>query len=1090
MSNILGENHLPYVQNQIRTRQTILGKPIKDPQDQVWMNARDSWVRLVSSVDIANQNIYQLQQTGSNAEDQSLVLVSDSGSEFRNNYLNLTGYSGNQLAKELVLHGGISNNDDLRFGITQQSTNLPSNMANYGFGNTEFGPNPMPGITGFNSKTYNNGSLREAEISILAHNKEQFEYIESIYLRLGYTMLLEWGNSIFPKDENTYASKGDISSLTLKGPFLNGSGDNTYYYTRIEELREESNGNYDAFLATVKNFSWNYTTSGTYEITLKLISQGSVAESLKIALPSETVTTPSSEDNVEEQDENALITTIETLSSPEPLNPNPEEDSISVPWFEGFSLWGLLSSDVSNINYKPVRKLNGKAVSCCAIFGSSKFVKYIRFKTLLDGINKNLLIYVDKDTPLIKIDTSEDLYGYSNTYSISSDPSKMIVKFSKNILGQEVNIFSGKTTINGDEVDLNIEKFHDKVNNVEVCNIMNLYFSSDYLIEEINNTTDKENNLSLYKFIENLLSTANNLLGNVNKFRLRLTDKTTVVDETLQLTEVNQVLEIYDEVQPYGKDALLKNQEQNSKFRIYGVKEGTQGSFVTDYNLVTEISKNLSTMVAIGAQAGGAGVGEDATMFSKWNLGLVDRIIPKKLSQDQLREQASEEKEKAAGPLERLQKLTKLYSSTLLLFSEISSDSSLVEEGDEEEETEDQAFTGYGFPNVYLTTVEGKENFTKFTQIQSNWFQRSLSFDAITKRSVTPTIGFLPIKLSLTFDGLSGIKIFDKLSVDTQFLPANYGETLEFITTELDHYLENNKWYTRVGTQSIPNTYNFTEKEYAKINLEKIFVETVQFDTEVNIDQGIVGETYYRTSALGFEITRTFSSATRAANTLNKRGEFYLPYVGAKNTSQKAGTGKLSPMVSIGKLGQKVKILGSVKSNVTLSSQNSDKQIYIDQYDSNYYLARPAAFMLRRLIDQAKRDGISFTISSAYRNTVHNKSIGGATDSAHAYGGAIDIEELFNALSPKGTKLLAANALVRNNNSLYKWLEENGPKYGWFNPYRFRNNSGINEVWHWEFWGVPGENYALNAFTPDDNGIGDTIFTIPTLEKSPNLSVK
>jgi LAS superfamily LD-carboxypeptidase LdcB len=215
-----------------------------------------------------------------------------------------------------------------------------------------------------------------------------------------------------------------------------------------------------------------------------------------------------------------------------------------------------------------------------------------------------------------------------------------------------------------------------------------------------------------------------------------------------------------------------------------------------------------------------------------------------------------------------------------------------------------------------------------------------------------------------------------------------------------------------------------------------------------------------------------------------------LPYVGAKNTSQKAGTGKLSPMVSIGKLGQKVKILGSVKSNVTLSSQGNSYQIYVDQYDSNYYLARPAAFMLRRLIDQAEKDGISFTITSAYRNTTHNKSVGGATDSAHAYGGAIDIGELYHALSPKGSKSLAANAIVRNSNSLYKWLEENGPKYGWFNPYRLRSNSGINEVWHWEFWGVPGENYSLNAFTPDDNGTGDTIFTIPTLEKSPNLSVK
>ena len=227
----------------------------------------------------------------------------------------------------------------------------------------------------------------------------------------------------------------------------------------------------------------------------------------------------------------------------------------------------------------------------------------------------------------------------------------------------------------------------------------------------------------------------------------------------------------------------------------------------------------------------------------------------------------------------------------------------------------------------------------------------------------------------------------------------------------------------------------------------------------------------------------TYSNGQKRPEDLNKRGEFYLLHTGNKNTAQKAGAGKLSPLVSIGKLGGKFKS-PVTRSNVSLLGQAGKVvSIYQEQYDSNYYLARPAAENLSRLIDRAKADGISFTITSAYRNTYHNREVGGDTNSAHAYGGAIDIGELYNALNPKGSKALAANALVRNSNSLYKWLEKNAPKYGWYNPYRFRDNGGISEVWHWEFWGIPEKSISINA-------VGDSVATIPSLEQSPNLSVK
>lgn len=38
----------------------------------------------------------------------------------------------------------------------------------------------------------------------------------------------------------------------------------------------------------------------------------------------------------------------------------------------------------------------------------------------------------------------------------------------------------------------------------------------------------------------------------------------------------------------------------------------------------------------------------------------------------------------------------------------------------------------------------------------------------------------------------------------------------------------------------------------------------------------------------------------------------------------------------------------------------------------------------------------------------------------------------------------------------YVWLRENGYRYGWVNPVLLRDGRGLDEAWHWEFWGVFG----------------------------------
>ena len=55
----------------------------------------------------------------------------------------------------------------------------------------------MPGIVDANITCLNRGSLKKAIINIKAHNRSQLDIIDALYMRLGYTVLLEWGNSSY-----------------------------------------------------------------------------------------------------------------------------------------------------------------------------------------------------------------------------------------------------------------------------------------------------------------------------------------------------------------------------------------------------------------------------------------------------------------------------------------------------------------------------------------------------------------------------------------------------------------------------------------------------------------------------------------------------------------------------------------------------------------------------------------------------------------------------------------------------------------------------------------------------------------------------
>ena len=161
-SNIVGEEVPGYVINQINTRQILHGTGIdgslnRTNEQILALNSRTSWIKLASGVSVDTNKLTEMKING------------------------LYG-PGMDLAKKNVLFGGISTLDQ-NTGYLNQREYLTG--ANGAYQSSEFGPVPMPGIISMDIKALNRGSLKKATIKLKVHNRQQFEIIDVLYLRLG-----------------------------------------------------------------------------------------------------------------------------------------------------------------------------------------------------------------------------------------------------------------------------------------------------------------------------------------------------------------------------------------------------------------------------------------------------------------------------------------------------------------------------------------------------------------------------------------------------------------------------------------------------------------------------------------------------------------------------------------------------------------------------------------------------------------------------------------------------------------------------------------------------------------------------------------
>lgn len=477
---------------------------------------------------------------------------------------------GDELARKNVLQG-TSEFDQGYLDYYREGDRLQGTLDRQ-----QLGLKPKPGIVGVSTTSHGMfGALRTTEITIQCWTPFDLDIIDTLYMRPGYSLLLEMGHThYFTEDLRV---QNDIVPVDF---FQYGKADGQKLLDDLNTKKEVYRGSYESFYGVVKNFSWSLRPDGGYECKVKLVSKGEVLESL---------ITTSIMEKVDVKVKGTSTLFGDTLDVIERIA-DEKRDSKNSQWLE---IPESTYNSLVDIRTSPYRELKG-IYSYRVLFDTTKkssFETHITLGLFNEIVNNLILRENDNSSLYTKIHSSLDSNQFktvSQHYSIN--PRICLLP---------------KSGVSIGSADFKLEKNPNTPSEVNYNNGINSILISLNLIRSAIKASLEEDNtvniLSVYKVIFNSIQ---NATGNINNFNLHLDENTNtwhIVDRLFIDTQDTPV-----EVSLLGLDSFAK-----------GVM------------LQSMLSPKISSMLAIGAQASqNPNSVLDSTAFSVLNSGLEDRVTP------------------------------------------------------------------------------------------------------------------------------------------------------------------------------------------------------------------------------------------------------------------------------------------------------------------------------------------------------------------------------------------------------------------------------------------------------------------------------
>ena len=774
--SIFRNTFTPEVKNQLDKRQKALQK--RSSNDIIYLNSRSSWVRMTSGVNVGGTN---------------------------------------DLAKDYVMLGGVLNSradKSLRSGVGTSDkayANLSPSISSYNSDTRTAGTaglKPMPGITSVDVKSKTAyGSLREVTVNFSCNNLQQLEDLELLYMRPGYTVLVEWGFSPYLDKE------GDIkNSFNFYDKVLEGTATIDQIFKDLFELSRKYDGNYEGHYGYVKNYSWSARADGGYDCQTTILSVGELMESLV------TSWTPL---NVAEIAKNGLVVPTKIIKLPT-LNTNSITNPIQftdVTFIGGSeeakrgqnysksiltgALYELYRHCFSKIGTLKYFMGNPKGETDYDLFAyrtptvttpdniiDGNVQAYITLESFVKLLNKHI-VTATANKQFQNIRPFVELSTYSNTYDpanpstaeallclahplqVSVDPSICLITSPIWAGGVTfTNLGNDKKRLQKTLPEIPYLQQLKKLGKDfrykgdyknELGNIGNIYLNINRLhqlsIDPKLITSDQE--LKLYDFLKTILKEVQTSIGSVNTFDLYVDPE----DSIARIIDFNYV------------------DDKKRPIDAFQIEVANLNSTVRSYSLQSQIFPNQSNLIALGAQLDGAGnqSSQNSTLID-FNSNVEDRIVPKKLP-------SVDGKYTNVTNTNTLEAVKANISIGIEKIGQL-----LVPNSSAAKSTE--------------TINPGDDSATSSYDYKSSLANLIRYFQGITN-STTKNRGIIPVKISLTMDGIGGLIIGHLFKIPADLLPRGYkfsnGSTSKLlqIITGISHKISNGDWTTTIDALNI-----------------------------------------------------------------------------------------------------------------------------------------------------------------------------------------------------------------------------------------------------------------------------------------------
>ena len=720
-----------------------------------------------------------------------------------------------------------------------------------------FGIVPMPGIIDAEIRTKTAyGSLRDAKINFVCHNRRQLDILDTLYMRPGMPILLEWGwdpyisndgsiDNYFPYLWEWFDSNSSINRI------------NTTIHKRIKD----SGGNYDGFVGFVKNFEMTSRPDGGYDCTTELAAMGETLEGLKGRNDGRTIKTKDDKDVTVDNLEyylNALYNYCEMFSRDDLVNKtyriSESDTAISKDTLNSIKaisediiplLKGSLPTDFNSESFNEDRLLpnwaDGKKFDVLNE-KQTKFIdeniepyldKYLLFKNEALGLkgNEGTKFESENNTQstehyikwelLVKILNKLVIDTYqedSNPLNVSPITEIRYREEDKLLKYSKYEFKNGKTvkvspreddpttiTVNiSDLMDISVDPSKcllphqiDKIVTRSDGSIIDYLFGDS--ITEIEEGSNERNISDIFISLDYLLKLYRKTRykgDEINEDFSLFSFLQTVWEKDIN----NACAGIHNFVLHTEKTrgnvirVIDMQQSKLNPFNLYKFKINGKESIVRDFNYNTTIDSKLSATVAIAAQSPSSINDLDAISFAALNRNIEYRFFKENTSEKAKKENRNKKRNKYDEDVDHLKKmLAFLYNYRISI---------LKGEFKENDETLETSTAKRYIQSIESSVISLKSRYSKDDENvdppQYKGFRKN-DPNSVTKSTI------IPLKFNAQIDGIGGLVIGNVFKVDKNFLPRGYEqEDIAFaVMTENQKITAGQDWVTEFSGQLI-----------------------------------------------------------------------------------------------------------------------------------------------------------------------------------------------------------------------------------------------------------------------------------------------